>query len=63
MRTAWIAGEILERVPNDVRSFTMVPAGHGILDLYFNDKLIIGHQTLEGGVGLGPGKHVAAHVV
>ena len=54
MRTAWIAGEILERFPNDVRSFTMVPAGHGILDLYFNDKLIIGHQTLEGGVGLGP---------
>ena len=54
MRTAWIAGEILERFPNDVRSFTMVPAGHGILDLYFNDKLVIGHQTPEGGVGLGP---------
>ena len=32
----------------------MVPAGHGVLDLYFNDELIIGHQTPEGGFGLGP---------
>ena len=31
-----------------------MPAGHGVLDLYFNDKLIIGHQTPEGGFGLGP---------
>ena len=54
MRTAWIAGEILERFPNDVRSFTLVPAGHGVLDLYFNDTLVIGHQTPEGGHGLGP---------
>ena len=32
----------------------MVPAGHGVLDLYLNDKLVIGHQTPEGGLGLAP---------
>lgn len=32
----------------------MAPAGHGVLNLYFNDELIIGHQTPEGGFGLGP---------
>lgn len=52
MRSAWIAGEILERFPNDVRSFTLTPGGHGQLDLFFNDELIVGHMTEEGGYGL-----------
>ena len=30
-----------------------MPAGHGQLDLFFNDALVIGHQTPEGGFGLG----------
>ena len=52
MRAAWIAAEILERFPNDIRSFNLVPGGHGQLDLFFNDKLIVGHMTGEGGYGL-----------
>ncbi len=53
MRAAWIAAEILERFPNDIRSFNLVPGGHGQLDLFFNDELIIGHMTPEAGFGLG----------
>ena len=30
-----------------------MPGGHGQLDLFFDDKLIIGHMTPEGGYGLG----------
>ena len=52
MRAAWIAAEILERFPNDIRSFNLVPGGHGQLDLFFNDQLIIGHMTPEAGFGI-----------
>ena len=43
----------MERFPNDISEFSLVPGGHGQLDLFFNDKLVIGHQTEDGGLGLG----------
>ena len=44
MRAAWIAGEILDRFPNDIKSFNLVPGGHGQLDLFFNEELVYSHQ-------------------
>ena len=47
-RVSSIAGEILERFANDVRSFDLVRGEEGHLDVYFNDELVL---STKGRVG------------
>ena len=52
-RPAWrvssIAGEILERFANDVRSFDLVRGEEGHLDVYFIDELVPIEPQLSSG--------------
>ena len=47
-RVSSIAGEILERFANDVRSFDMVRGEEGHLDVYFNDELVLSTKGRAG---------------
>ena len=47
-RVSSIAGEILERFANDVRSFELVRGEEGHLDVYFNDELVLSTKGRAG---------------
>ena len=47
-RVSSIAGEILERFANDVRSFDMVRGEEGHFDVYFNDELVLSTKGRAG---------------
>ena len=49
-RVSSIAGEILERFANDVRSFDLVRGeeGQSHLDVYFNDRLVLSTKGRAG---------------
>jgi len=47
LRAAYVAGEIMEFFPNDIASWTLVPAGHGSQNVYFNGVKVIDHMDPE----------------
>ena len=47
-RISAIAGDILERYANDVRSFDMVRSSEDHLDVYFNDELVVSTKNRIG---------------
>ena len=47
-RVSSIAGEILEKYANDVRSFDLARGEEGHLDVYFNDELVLSTKGRAG---------------